>query len=139
MSMHIAFFNRSYYPDQAATGQLLTDLCEGLVHNHGCQVTVVTGRPLHPLPGTDVSQRKLLAREERNGVYRIERSYGSFYRVVPLPDGAMTDQANATFKDGVLEIKMPAPPEQVSRGRRLQISRESSESKNQAASQSERR
>ena len=33
----------------------------------------------------------------------------------------MTDQAKAAFKDGVLEIRMPAPPEQVTRGRRLEI------------------
>ena len=39
---HVAFFNRSYYPDQTATGQLLTDLCEDLVREHGCRVTVVT-------------------------------------------------------------------------------------------------
>jgi HSP20 family protein len=90
---------------------------------------------------TIAGERREERREERNGVYRMERSYGSFYRVVPLPDGAMTDQANATFKNGVLEIKMPAPPEQVSRGRRLQISRgdqASNESKNQAASQGDR-
>jgi HSP20 family protein len=65
---------------------------------------------------------------ERGGVYRSERSYGSFYRTIPLPDGAMTDQAKATFKDGVLEIRMPAPPEQVTRGRRLEI-RDASEPK----------
>jgi len=59
--------------------------------------------------------------EERGGVYRSERSYGSFYRMIPLPEGAITDQAKATFRDGVLEIRMPAPPEQVTRGRRLEI------------------
>ena len=58
---------------------------------------------------------------DRGGVYRSERTYGSFYRTIPLPDGAMADQAKATFKDGVLEIRMPAPPEQVTRGRRLEI------------------
>ena len=41
--------------------------------------------------------------------------------IVPLPEGAITEQAKATFRDGVLEITMPAPPEQVSRGRRLEI------------------
>ena len=46
--MHVAFFNRSYYPDQSATGQLLTDLCEDLVSAHGCRVSVVTGVPLLP-------------------------------------------------------------------------------------------
>jgi HSP20 family protein len=45
-----------------------------------------------------------------------------------LPEGAITDQAKATFKDGVLEVRMPAPPEQVTRGRRLEI-KESSETK----------
>jgi HSP20 family protein len=58
---------------------------------------------------------------ERGGVYRSERSYGSFTRAIRLPEGAMTDQAKATFKDGVLEIRMPAPPDQVTRGRRLDI------------------
>jgi HSP20 family protein len=60
--------------------------------------------------------------EDREGYYRSERTYGTFYRVVPLPEGAMTDQAKATFNNGVLEITMPAPPEHVTRGRRLEIS-----------------
>jgi HSP20 family protein len=67
-------------------------------------------------------ERKQEHKEEREGVYRSERSYGSFSRVIPLPEGTMTDQAKATFKDGVLEVTMPAPPEQVRRGRRLEIS-----------------
>jgi len=61
--------------------------------------------------------------EEHNGVYRYERTYGSFFREIPLPEGALVDGAKANFKDGVLEIIVPAPPEQVSRGRRLEISR----------------
>ncbi|MDH3598503.1 MAG: glycosyltransferase family 4 protein [Candidatus Tectomicrobia bacterium] len=44
--MHIAFFNRSFYPDIAATGQLLTELCEDLVQVYGCRVSVVAGVPL---------------------------------------------------------------------------------------------
>ena len=66
-------------------------------------------------------ERKQEQKEEREGLYRSERSYGSFCRVIPLPEGAITDQAKANFKDGVLEIIMPAPPEQVRRGRRLEI------------------
>jgi HSP20 family protein len=60
--------------------------------------------------------------EDREGYYRSERSYGSFYRVVPLPDGAITDSAKAQFNNGVLEIVLQAPPKEVSRGRRLEIS-----------------
>lgn len=67
-------------------------------------------------------ERRREHEEERGGWYRSERSYGNFYRTIPLPDGAMTEQAKATFKDGVLEITLPAPPEQVTRGRRLEIS-----------------
>ncbi len=66
-------------------------------------------------------ERRREHEEERGGVYRSERSYGSFYRTIQLPEGAIADQAKASFKDGVLEIKMPAPPEQVTRGRRLEI------------------
>jgi HSP20 family protein len=59
--------------------------------------------------------------ERREGMYRSERTYGSFCRVVPLPDGAITENANATFQNGVLEIVMPVPPKEVSSGRRLEI------------------
>jgi HSP20 family protein len=64
-------------------------------------------------------ERKHEREEEREGFYRSERAYGSFYRVIPLPQGAITDQAKATFRDGVLEITLPAPPS--SKGRRLDI------------------
>ena len=57
---------------------------------------------------------------DREGIYRSERTYGSFCRTIPLPEGAITDQAKATFKDGVLEVTMPAPP-QSTRGRHLEI------------------
>jgi HSP20 family protein len=60
--------------------------------------------------------------EENAGIYRSERSYGGFTRTIPLPEGAMADQAKATFKDGVLEITLPAPSEETRRGRRLEIS-----------------
>ena len=66
-------------------------------------------------------ERKQEHEEEREGVYRNERSYGSFYRAVPLPEGTIADSAKATFKDGVLEIVLQAPPREVSRGRRLEI------------------
>jgi HSP20 family protein len=65
-------------------------------------------------------ERKREHEEEREGFYRSERSYGSFSRVIPLPDGAMTEQAKAEFRDGVLEITMPAPPKSL--GRRIEIS-----------------
>lgn len=67
-------------------------------------------------------ERRQESETERGGVYRSERSYGRFCRTIGLPEGAMSDQAKATFRDGVLEIRMPAPNEQVRRGRRIEIS-----------------
>jgi HSP20 family protein len=52
--------------------------------------------------------------EQREGYYRSERSYGSFYRQVPLPKGVNTENATATFRDGVLEITMQAPKREPS-------------------------
>lgn len=58
--------------------------------------------------------------ENEQGFYQTERSYGSFYRSIPLPQGIDAEQANASFNNGVLEITMPKP-EQKQRGRRLEI------------------
>ena len=74
--MHLAFFNRSYFPDQTATGQLLTDLSEDLVREHGCRVSVIVGPPLQPRPGHDVRSRGIVRRETRNGVV-IYRANGT--------------------------------------------------------------
>jgi len=37
----------------------------------------------------------------------MERSYGSFQRVLSLPEDADQDKINATFKKGVLTVTMP--------------------------------
>ena len=76
MTIHIAFFNRSYYPDQTATGQLLTELCEDLVKVHGCRVTVVTGPPLLPSAPMQPVGPGLVHRQTRHGV-SILRAAGS--------------------------------------------------------------
>jgi HSP20 family protein len=43
--------------------------------------------------------------------YRSERTYGSFYRRIPVPEGIKPDQINASFKDGLLEVRLPKPQE----------------------------
>jgi len=65
-------------------------------------------------------ERKSEHEEKREGFYRSERSYGSFYRQIPLPEGVSADDAMATFNNGVLEVTMRAPQRQ-SRSRRLEI------------------
>jgi glycosyltransferase involved in cell wall biosynthesis len=76
--VNVCFFNRSYWPDQAATGQLLTELAEDLVARHGCEVTVVAGRALHAA-ADDRRRRAAVERETRNGV-TILRANGTRFR-----------------------------------------------------------
>ncbi len=60
----------------------------------------------------EVNDSCLVIKGERNqseetkkeGYVRSERSYGSFYRSIPLPDGIVAGDAAASFKDGVLEV-----------------------------------
>jgi HSP20 family protein len=54
------------------------------------------------------------------GFHRSERSYGHFYRVIPLPEGADADKAKAEFKDGVLRVQVPLP-EQRRKSRQIPI------------------
>jgi HSP20 family protein len=45
--------------------------------------------------------------DQRGGARIMERRYGTFYRAIPLPDGAEAEKAEARMKDGVLEITIP--------------------------------
>ena len=54
-------------------------------------------------------ERKREERKEEGGVYRSERVYGHFRRFIPLPENAKIDQAQANFKNGVLEVTVPVP------------------------------
>jgi HSP20 family protein len=81
-------------------------------------------------------ERRQEHQEHRGGAVVSEISYGEFHRTIPLPDGVIADSAKATFRDGVLEVRMPAPPAEVSRGRRLEIN-EGSQSQSAGGGQSQ--
>jgi HSP20 family protein len=59
--------------------------------------------------------------EKGEGYFRSERSYGKFYRRIPLPEGVEAEDANASFKNGVLEITMPVAKREERKPRRLEI------------------
>jgi len=52
-------------------------------------------------------ERKREYKEDHEGYHRYERSYGKFYRAIPLPEGIKADQAKAELNDGVLKISVP--------------------------------
>lgn len=66
-------------------------------------------------------ERKMEKEEKKEGFYRTERSYGGFYRRIPLPEHVKAEAAKATFKNGVLEIEMPAIPVPEVKKRTLEI------------------
>jgi HSP20 family protein len=66
-------------------------------------------------------ERKQEKEEKKDNVYRTEREYGSFYRAVPLPEGAKLEDVKATFADGVLEVSVPLPVPQDRAVRKVEI------------------
>lgn len=51
-------------------------------------------------------------REQRDDSYhRLERVYGKFERSVPLPVPVQADKVKATYRDGILEIRLPKAEE----------------------------
>lgn len=66
-------------------------------------------------------ERRSDVEDEDEGFYRSERSYGSFYRAIPLPEGIDASGCNARFRDGVLEVTLPKPAQQPSRTRRIDV------------------
>lgn len=40
-------------------------------------------------------------------LHRVERVFGKFERVIPLPVAVQSDKVTATYRDGVLEIRLP--------------------------------
>ena len=59
--------------------------------------------------------------EDRDDYYRSERSYGQFYRAVPLPDGVDENKCEASFKDGVLEVTIPAPKQEERKAKAIKV------------------
>jgi HSP20 family protein len=66
-------------------------------------------------------ERRQEREETEAGVRRSERSYGRFYRMIPLPEGAATDKAKAEFKDGLLRIRIPLPENRQRQAKQIPI------------------
>jgi HSP20 family protein len=58
---------------------------------------------------------------KERGYVRHEVRCGSFSRTVPLPEGVTESDIEATYKDGILEVRVPAP--QVEPARKIPISK----------------
>lgn len=65
-------------------------------------------------------ERKNEQRDDQRGW--SERSYGRFYRTIPLPENVSSDHAKASFQNGVLEITLDAPKKELHSGKKIEIS-----------------
>ena len=54
-------------------------------------------------------QKKAETEVKEEHYYRMEQSYGSFYRRLALPFETTPEQIKATYAEGILEIRIPKP------------------------------
>ena len=66
-------------------------------------------------------------KEEVQGrlIHRSERSYGAFQRTITVPYQVEADHVSAQFRDGVLTITLPKPPDAVAQkeGRKIEVNK----------------
>lgn len=62
--------------------------------------------------------------EKGRDFHLVERSYGSFLRTIPLPVDVETEKVGATFKKGVLTIKLPKTEKALSETKKIPIKSE---------------
>lgn len=66
-------------------------------------------------------EKKKEEETKRENFYRLERSYGSFSRTVDLPAEVLGEKARASFKNGVLEIRLPKSEEAKKKETRVKV------------------
>jgi HSP20 family protein len=66
-------------------------------------------------------EKKAESEEKGKNFHRIERSFGSFTRAIPLPTAVEADKVDAEFKKGVLTVTLPKPPSAVKASKKIDI------------------
>jgi HSP20 family protein len=59
--------------------------------------------------------------KQHAGVYRMERRYGAFERILSLPDDADLDRLEAKLKHGVLTVTLPCKPSAKAASRFIEV------------------
>ncbi|HEY4419464.1 MAG TPA: Hsp20/alpha crystallin family protein [Pseudonocardia sp.] len=69
------------------------------------------------------AERRIEEKTEGKGYLRHELRYGRFSRALTLPEGVTDSDITATYKDGILEIRMPIPKTTTSERTKIEISK----------------
>jgi HSP20 family protein len=66
-------------------------------------------------------EKKEEKEDKDQNYYRMERSYGSFQRTIPLPYEVESNKVEATFKKGVLTVTLPKTAEAQKHTKKINI------------------
>jgi HSP20 family protein len=101
-----------FWPERGLAGFRVEEF-----HEHGAYVVKAELAGLDPEKDVDISvhngmlhiavERREEEKTEERDYVRREIRYGSFHRDLPLPEGASESDVKATYKNGVLEIRVP--------------------------------
>ncbi len=69
-------------------------------------------------------EKKEEKEEKGKSFYRMERSYGSFSRTIPLPTEIDTNKVKADFKKGILTVMLPKTPQAIKETKKIQVKAE---------------
>ena len=69
-------------------------------------------------------EKKEEHKEDKNGLFRSEFSYGSFYRVIPLSADIDPEKVSAAYSNGVLKVTVEKLPEAQRQIKKIPISKE---------------
>ncbi len=68
-------------------------------------------------------ERRQETKEEQEGRVRSEFRYGSFMRAVPLPEGCSETDVKASYRDGILEVRVPVAEPKVNPATKVAITK----------------
>jgi HSP20 family protein len=70
-------------------------------------------------------EKKEIKEEKEKNFYRMERRYGTFQRVIPIPVEIDTKKVDAVFKKGILSIKLPKTSKAGTGAKKISVKSES--------------
>lgn len=66
-------------------------------------------------------EKKTQTEKKKKDYYLCERSFGSFYRAIPLPAGIDESKVEAKFKNGVLTVTLPKTTEALASVKKIEV------------------
>lgn len=67
------------------------------------------------------AEKKIEEQDKSKDYHLVERSYGKFARTMSLPFEVDPDKIDAQFKNGILTVTLPKPPEVVAKTHKVKV------------------